>query len=330
MTPTVDQKEVANLARAMTWKCALAELPFGGAKAGIIADSKTISQLSKKALVEAFSRALKPVCPSFYVAGPDMYMGETEMVWFAEANGDYTSCTGKPESMGGVPHEVGGTGFGVFHATRTAAEFIGVDLGNATFAVEGFGNVGRPVAKYLTEAGARFVAVSDSGGTIYDRGGLSFETLRELKENSESVIRYTAHKGGELCDSGGSDRILDVKADILITAARPGLIGYSDVDRLQFTLIVEGSNIPTSYPVEKLIYKKGITVVPDIVANAGGIISSYFESEGRGQDGLFDTIEKSISANTGAILGDAKTHGRMPRKSALQIARKRLLERQEI
>lgn len=329
MTSTVDQEEVAKLAKTMTWKCALAEVPFGGAKAGIMADSKTISQPSKKALVEAFSKALKPVCPSLYIAAPDMYMGEAEMAWFAESNGDYAACTGKPESMGGIPHEMGGTGYGVFHAAKTAAEFIGLDLEEATFSVEGFGNVGRPAAKYLAQAGARFVAVSDSGGTIYDRNGLSYETLQELKENGESVIRYTEHKGGELCDSGGSDRILDMKADILITAARPGLIGYSDVDRLHYALIVEGSNIPTSFSVENLIHKKGIAVVPDIVANAGGIISSYAEIIGKGRDGLFDMIEKKTSANTRAIMEDAKKRNRMPRKSALHIARKRLAEKQQ-
>jgi glutamate dehydrogenase (NAD(P)+) len=330
MTSTVDQEEVAKLAKTMTWKCSLAEVPFGGAKAGIIADSKTISQISKKALVEAFSRALKPVCPSLYIAAPDMYIGEMEMAWFAEANGDHASCTGKPESMGGIPHEMGGTGYGVFHAAKAAAEFIGLDLENATFAIEGFGNVGRPVAKYLTEAGARFVAVSDSGGTIYDRVGLSFDALKELKKKGESVIRYTERNGGELCDSGGSDRILDMKADILITAAVPGLIGYSDVERLQYTLIVEGSNIPTSFSVENLIHKKGITVIPDIVANAGGIISSYVETAGKGRDGLFALIEEKITANTRAILEDAITRGRMPRKSALHLARKRLREKQNL
>jgi len=328
MTSTVDQEEVAKLAKTMTWKCALAEVPFGGAKAGIIADSKTISEASKKALVEAFSRALKPVCPSLYIAAPDMYMGEREMAWFAEANGDRKSCTGKPENMGGIPHELGGTGYGVFHAVKTAAAFMGLDLEKATFAVEGFGNVGRPVARYLCETGARFVAVSDSGGTIYDRGGLSFEALKALKERGESVVRYTERNGGELCDSGGSDRILDMEADILITAAMPGLIGYSDVERLHCTLIVEGSNIPASFSVENLIHKKGITVVPDMVANAGGIISSYAETTDQGQDGLFAMIEEKITANTRAILEDAKKRNRMPRKSALHIARKRLLEKQ--
>ena len=125
MTSTVDTEEVARLARNMTWKCALAELPFGGAKAGIIADSKEIGQKKKHLIVEAFSRAIKAICPQLYVAAPDMYMGEQDMAWFAQVNGDMKSCTGKPESMGGIPHESGGTGFGVFHATRVAAEIMG-------------------------------------------------------------------------------------------------------------------------------------------------------------------------------------------------------------
>ena len=128
MTPTVDAEEVTKLARSMTWKCALAQLPFGGAKAGVIANTKGIGLNKKQALVEAFSRGIRAICPEIYVAAPDMYMGEQEMAWFAEANGDTRSCTGKPVSMGGIPHEFGGTGFGVYHATRVAAELMGLDI----------------------------------------------------------------------------------------------------------------------------------------------------------------------------------------------------------
>jgi len=327
MTPTVDMKEVGSMARAMTWKCALAELPFGGAKAGIIANSKGISTGTKKDLVEAFAKALKIICPELYVAAPDMYMGEQEMAWFAEANGNLRSCTGKPEDMGGLPHELGGTGFGVFHATCVAAERIGLNLSEATFAVEGFGNVGKPVAKYLSQAGAKFVAVSDSQGTIYQRDGLSYEKLMEIKDRTGSVINYGREGGGEVCDKRSCDRILDVEADILIPAARPDLIGYADVERLHFKLIVEGSNIPMSFNVENMCHKKGITVVPDFVANAGGVISSYVEYIGGDGDQSFEMIEKKIVKNTDAVLQESIKRKRMPRKCALNLAKNRVKEK---
>ena len=135
--------EVARLARTMTWKCALADIPFGGAKAGVIADSKKIAPGKKKDLVEAFSRAIRIVCPGSYVAAPDMYLGDQDMAWFAEANGDMKCCTGKPTAMGGLPHSGGGVGFGVFQAARVASEFLDLDLDGASFSIEGFGTLGK-------------------------------------------------------------------------------------------------------------------------------------------------------------------------------------------
>ncbi|MFC1824619.1 Glu/Leu/Phe/Val dehydrogenase [Thermodesulfobacteriota bacterium] len=326
MTSTVDTEEVAKLARSMTWKCALAELPFGGAKAGLIADSKNIPASKKKDFVIAFSAAIKVFCPQSYIAAPDMYMGEQEMAWFAEANGDKNSCTGKPEAMGGIPHELGGTGFGVFHATRVAAEIIGLDLKKATFAVEGFGNVGKPAAKYLNDAGARFIAVSDSQGSIYEPNGLSYEKVEAIKKKGMSVIHYARDGEGEVCNQRSCDHILDVKADILITAARPNLIRYGDVPRLHFKLIVEGSNIPMAFSVENQCYKKGITIVPDIIANSGGVISSYAEHQGIDEAKMFELIEETVSKNTHLILEEAQKTDRLPRKEALNLAKRRVRE----
>jgi len=324
MTSTVDTEEVARLARSMTWKSALAELPFGGAKAGIIADAKGIGKEKKRVFVESFSRAIKTMCPATYVAAPDMYMREQDMAWFAEANGDLKSCTGKPKSMGGIPHESGGTGYGVFLAARVGAEFAGIDLKGATFAVEGFGNVGKATARHLTEASARFVAVSDSQGSIFNPEGLSFELLEELKRRGESVTTYGLQKGGKSCTLNSCDRILDVDADILVTASQPDLVKVGDVDRLNFKLIVEGSNIPLSFWVENVCHKRGITVVPDIVANAGGVITSYAEYSGGGVDSIFDSIKEKIPANTRAIMEEAGKTRRMPRKCALNLAKSRV------
>ncbi len=321
MTPTVNLDEVARLARAMTWKCALAGLPFGGAKSGIIADDKNISRQKKKDIVKSFSEAIKVICPEKYIAAPDMNMAEEEMGWFAKANGSMESCTGKPRSMGGLPHELGSTGLGVFHATRIAASFAGVDLAKASIAIEGFGNVGQFAARFLSEHGCRIVAVSDSKGVIYNKKGIDFESLMRIKKETGSVTNYRT--GSKNCCEG----ILDIDADILITAAVPDLIKAGDVDRLRFRLIVEGSNIPMTYEVEQLCSMKKILVVPDFVANAGGVISSYAEFARKKEKEMFKMIEEKITRNTRLVLDNAKKKNCMPRICALDMARSKVGEK---
>src|SRR3989344_9448151 len=138
MTSNVTVEEVAALARAMTWKNALADLPFGGAKSGITADSKKISPAEKKGIIEAFAKAIKEHIPNNYIAGPDMYMAEEDMRIFSNALGSKKACTGKPKDMGGLPHELGSTGFGVAHATFVAADHMNLDMNGATVVIEGF------------------------------------------------------------------------------------------------------------------------------------------------------------------------------------------------
>ena len=318
MTPTVTVEEVSRLARTMTWKCALADMPFGGAKSGIIADSKKISGEKKESIVKTFSEALRIVCPELYIAAPDMYMAEKEMEWFADANGDGKACTGKPKWMGGLPHELGSTGFGVYHSTRVAAEYLNIDLNEATVAIEGFGNVGWFAAKFLSEAGSKLVAVSDSRGVVHNENGIDFVPLSKIKKETGSVINYTP--ASQNC----CDNILDVNADILVTAARPSLIKVGDVDRLKFKLIVEGSNIPMTSDVEELCHMKDILVIPDFVANAGGVISSYVEYTGGNERSMFEMVEKNICKNTKTVLDNAKDKGCLPRLCALEIAKERV------
>ncbi|MBI2547894.1 Glu/Leu/Phe/Val dehydrogenase [Candidatus Woesearchaeota archaeon] len=320
MTSTVTVEEVTQLARAMTWKNALADLPFGGAKSGILADSKQLSPQKKEQIVRAFSEAIKDVCPKKYIAGPDMNMAEQDMAWFAEANGDIHACTGKPAAMGGLPHELGSTGYGVFLATKVAAAKLSLDLKKVRVAIEGFGNVGWFAAKFLTDIGATLVAVSDSKGVVYDPQGLDFEELDRVKKKTGSVVNY-AHKK----QTKESSFILTIPADILITAAVPNLISSGDVDALPFPLIVEGSNIPMTYDVEELCMRKGILVVPDIIANAGGVISSYVETIGGTEQQMFQLVEEKIIANVDLTLTRALQQHVMPRQAALHIAKDRVL-----
>jgi len=320
MTPTVSVEEAARLARAMTWKCALADIPFGGAKSGIIADSKRVSLAKKEILVRSFSEALRPVCPDLYIAAPDMSMGEREMAWFADTNGNPRACTGQPLDRGGLPHELGSTGFGVSLAARIAVESRGGRIEGSTVAVEGFGNVGLYAARFLRESGAVLVAVSDSGGMIHDPHGFDPEGLLETKRLTGSVARHAGAVAG-CCDD-----ILEVPADCLITAAVPDLIRMGDLDRMNFKIIVEGSNIPMTTEIEEMCYRKDILVVPDIVANAGGVISSFVELEKGGKDRMFAMIEEKIVQNTKRVIQESIRRKVSPRTAAGEIARARVRE----
>jgi len=324
MTETVSEEEVSRLARAMTWKNALAELPFGGAKSGVILDSKKISREEKKEIVEWFSKSLKIVIPELYVAGPDMYMAEEEMEWFAKANGDMKSCTGKPKHLHGLPHELGSTGFGVFHATLTALDFMGRTIEDCTVAIEGYGNVGIFALKFFSEAGAKVVAVSDSKGMIYNEDGLNFDDMERIKHDTGSVVNY---KNGTVKKN---HEIINVNADILITAAIPDLIKSSDVNKMKFKLIIEGSNLPISEETERELHEKGVLIIPDIIANAGGVISSYVEYIGGTEEHMFKIVKERITKNVKNILELSMEEKIIPREAALRIAKERVLEKCKI
>ncbi len=328
MTPSVSMDEVAKLARTMTWKCALADLPFGGAKSGIIADPKIITKQKKMDLIKAFSEALKAVCPSRYIAAPDINTSEEEMRVFAQANGSWKSCTGKPANMCvkpgvkcGIPHEYGSTGFGVFHATKVAVEFHGEQLKGKTVAIEGLGNVGTFAAQYFSEAGAKLVAISDSKGVIYNAQGLDYKKVLQAKQKMGSVTNYSSGKVLSTTD------IVGLPVDLLVTAAIPDLVTSSNVQTVRAKYLIEGSNIPMTAALEQVLFKKGIVVVPDFVANAGGVISSYAEYKGKNPKEMFQLVEKKIVKNTKLVLEKAKRNETKLRDAAMQIAVERVLKK---
>lgn len=329
MTPTVDVPEVFRLARTMTWKCALAELPFGGAKAGIKASPEDIKNPTrKKALIQAFSKALKPVVPKLYIAGPDVNTGEKEMQWFFEANGDWRACTGKPASVCmklfgkkgekcGIPHEYGSTGFGVAHATVVATKHIGLNIKGATVAIEGFGNVGTFAAQHLSDMGAKIVAVSDSKGVIYNENGLDVKKLYYIKQKTGSVVNF---KGKVL----SNEKIFELPVDVVIPAALPDVINKDNVNKVKTKIVVEAANIPTTPEMEEILHKRGILVVPDFVANAGGVISSYAEYRGHNPKRMFELVEQKIKRNVKIVLDRAKKENVKPRDAAVRIAQERI------
>jgi glutamate dehydrogenase/leucine dehydrogenase len=269
-------------------------------------------------MVEAFGRALKGIAPSLYVAGPDINTTEKEMGQIALAAGNRKVCTGKPSKMGGIPHELGSTGFGVAHSTMLALKYLGMSPSDARVAIEGYGNVGTFVHKHLSEWGVTVTAVSDSSGVIQDKKGLDYERLMTAKAEHGHVTAYrgkNARKGSN---------ILTAPANVLVTAAIPDLVTMSNVNQVRHKLVVQGSNISMSPGVENRIWNKGTLIVPDFVANAGGVISSYVEHIGGTPNQMFKMVESKIHKNVKAMFSEMDRSKHSPRDAAMRIAVERV------
>lgn len=318
MVPDITVEEVMGLARAMTWKNAMADLPFGGAKSGIKADPAKLAQSQKEAIVRAFARKIAEIMPEQYIAGPDMNMSEREMAYIADECRDPRVVTGKPAELGGLPHELGSTGYGVALATKVAVEHGGRTLDGMKVAIEGFGNVGTFTMKFLAEFGASIVAVSDSKGTIYSPEGLDYDKLMRTKAEKKTV---TAYEGGKVLEGKA---IFEVDCDILIPGARPNVITEENAARVKAKYVTEAANLPITADIELVLARKGTVVLPDFVANAGGVISSWCETAGMGEKEMFSIVKDKIEKNTRVMLDRAKNLE--TRKAAMEIAKERVEE----
>ncbi len=317
MVPDITTEEVMGLARAMSWKNAMADLPFGGAKSGIRADPRKLTPEQKEAHMRAFARKIREVIPHLYIAGPDMNTTEKEMAQFADELGTPMACTGKPASVGGLPHELGSTGFGVAVSIRTAMQHAGKDLNGMTVAIEGFGNVGTFAMQFLEQWGAKVVAVSDSKGTLYNKDGLKHADMMKTKAEKGTV---TAAKGEKLDGA----KLFELPVDILIPGARPDVINSGNVGQIKAKIVAEAANLPAKYEIEQVLMKKGVVVLPDFVANAGGVISSYCETQSWDSETMFKVVENKIKNNTKVMLERAEHHD--TRKAALTIAKERIMD----
>ena len=324
MTPTVNIKEVFRLARAMTLKNSLAGLPFGGGKSGIVYN-KDVDLIKKDIFIKSFARSLKNLVPSEYIAGPDINTTEKDMETFVKAHGNFNSATGKPldfckiingKKVCGLPHELGSTGLGVSYATQVALKHAQIPVNGAKIAIEGFGNVGSFTFKNLEEAGARIVAVSDSKGCLYNEDGLSFKEIEKIKSIKGTV---TAGKGRIL----PGHKLFELPVDVLIPGALPDVITRQNMNSIQSKIIVEAANIPIPLEVEEELSKR-ILIVPDFVANAGGVISSYVEYIGKDQKYMYKTVKDKITKNTQLVLDSAKKLSISPRDAANNLAKERV------
>jgi glutamate dehydrogenase (NAD(P)+) len=312
MAPDVTVTEVRRLSRAMTYKNAMANLPHGGGKSGIIADPKTVD---RENVIRTFARAIKDLTD--YIPGPDMGTDETSMAYIHD---EIHRSVGLPRELGGIPlDEIGTTGYGVAQCTEVAKDYINLDLNGARLTIEGFGNVGKPTARNLAEKGVKLIAVSDSKGTIYDPKGLDVEELIHIKDSNGSVINY---RKGEVLKTTD---LVTISTDIFVPAARPDVITEANADVLEAKLVIEGANIPITENAERMLHDRGILVVPDFLANAGGVITASVEYHGGTEAQAFERIRSTIPKNTKEVLDKVYSEKIYPRDAALAIAKQRVL-----
>ena len=277
-SPDVDLDEVRALAMWMTWKCALLDVPYGGAKGGVHIDPRNYSQAELERVTRRYTSEIMPIIgPEVDIPAPDVGTDEQTMAWLMDTysvNKGHTVLgvvTGKPISLGGSLGRASATSRGVVHIALAALEHQGIEPAGATAAVQGFGKVGRGAARFLAQAGVWVVAVSDQYGGIINSQGIDIAVLEEYVDETGTV---TGFPRAETLDK---DALLALDIDLLVPAAVEGVLRGDNARRVQARIIVEGANGPTTPEADRILADKDVLVVPDILANAGGVIVSYFE-----------------------------------------------------
>lgn len=276
--PEVTLDEVRALAMWMTWKCAVANVPYGGAKGGVTCDPKTLSPHELENLTRRYATEIAIlISPEGDIPAPDLNTTPQMMAWIMDTYSMHRGhsvpavVTGKPVAVGGSLGRVEATGRGVAIIARQALARLGLSPGDVRVAVQGFGNVGSVSARLLHDLGARIVALSDSRGGVYNPRGLDPRAAERHKLESRSISSFP---GGEAIDNA---TLLGIECDLLVPAAMEREITAANADRVRARLIVEGANGPTTPEADAVLRDRGTLVVPDILANAGGVIVSYFE-----------------------------------------------------
>jgi glutamate dehydrogenase (NAD(P)+) len=276
--PDVTLDEVTALAAWMTWKCAVAHVPFGGGKGGVVCDPTRMSRRELEALTRRYvAEIVDAIGPDKDVPAPDVNTNDQIMAWVMDTYSmhvGYTATaivTGKPIEMGGSLGRREATGRGVMIVTREAARHLGFDIKGATVAVQGFGNVGSVSAALLAELGAKIVAVTDWRGGVYNAGGIDVQKLLEYARQNKSIDGYP---GGESLDNA---RLFSLDVDVLVPAALENQITLENAPDIRAKVVAEGANGPTTPEAHRHLHERGVFVIPDILANAGGVTTSYFE-----------------------------------------------------
>ena len=322
MLPDISLGEIALLARAMTYKFAWLDLNVAGAKAGIWFDART---QDRQAVLQAFGGATASLLQTrAYMCGPDMGTSYEDIEVIRAAAGlpgEVNTLAAK--RLHGLSMEELLTGYGVIKSAHRAAEVLGRSLEGASIALEGLGKVGVGCLRQVREEGARVVAVSTLAGTRHDPEGLDIEELLALREETgdESVVRYGR---GQLLPK---EALYSLPADILIPGARPHCITAEIARSVQASLIVPAANAPITADADFILYERGVTVVPDFVANAGGVLLAVVDAFGGGEKEAFSTAGQRIAANTERALREAEERGVSPQEAAIAVAKEWLVRK---
>jgi glutamate dehydrogenase (NAD(P)+) len=277
--PQVTIEEVKALSMWMTWKCAIADIPYGGGKGGIICDPKQMSTGELERMTRRYAYAIADIIgPLTDIPAPDVYTGGKEMSWimdtYSALKGNFVQpevITGKPLAIGGSLGRNEATGRGLSFNVREAVKKLGINLQTSTVAVQGFGNAGQYASLMLEEMGAKVVAVSDSQGGVYNKNGIHIGSLRKHKEKTGSVVGFPESK------SISNEELLETECTILIPAALENQITKKNASQVTARLVAEAANGPTTPEADETLYENKTLVIPDVLANSGGVTVSYFE-----------------------------------------------------
>jgi len=332
--PQVTLDEVKALSMWMTWKCAIAEIPYGGGKGGIICNPKEMSEGELERMTRRYAYAISDIIgPHTDIPAPDVYTGGKEMAWimdtYSALKGNFVQpelITGKPLPIGGSLGRNEATGRGLSFTVREAAKKLKINLKTATVAVQGFGNAGQFAAQLIEEQGAKIIAVSDSQGGVYNKNGLQVGTLRKHKEKTGSVVGFPGAK------SISNEDLLETECTILIPAALENQITKKNAGKIGAKIMAEAANGPTTPEADDILYKNKVLVIPDVLANGGGVTVSYFEwlqnlrREYWSENDVNERLDRNI---TKAFLDVYETHekyGVNMRKASTLLAVNRVVE----
>jgi len=331
--PDITVDEVTALAAWMTWKTAVVGLPLGGAKGGVRCNPKTLSKGELERLTRSYTRAMaKFIGPYTDIPAPDVYTNAQTMAWIMDEYSEmvgYNSfgvVTGKPVNVGGSLGRNEATSLGLMYSVINAAKHVGMELKGATVVVQGYGNVGYHAAKLLHRIGSKIIAVSDSKGGIYNLDGLDPERVLEHKQEGGSVIGY--HKGAPI----SNEDLLSLRCDILVPAALENQITKVNAAKVSAKIVAEGANGPVTPEADEILFGKDVFLIPDILANSGGVIVSYFEqvqnhmnyywTEEEVRNRLKDMIDKAFAD----VVLMMKQHKVSMRTAAYMLAIKRVAD----
>ena len=329
--PQADLDDVRALAMWMTWKCALADVPFGGAKGGVTCDPSQMSGKELEGLTRRFATEIEQVIgPDSDIPAPDVGTNAQVMAWIMDTVSMHKGysvpgvVTGKPISLGGSVGRSDATGQGVLYTIDHAARRIGLDLAGASVAVQGFGNVGEASARLLQEVGATIVAITDVGGGAYDPEGLD---VADLARRFRAYGTVAGTPGTEPIDN---ESLFGLDVDVLVLAALDGQITARNAGNVRARILAEGANGPTEPSADPILQRNGVVVIPDILCNAGGVIASYFEwTQNRSalvwtREEVNGRLHRQILSAADAVWHRAAADGIPPRLAAHAIAVERV------